>query len=122
MWEVKVDDMSSNSAQPPPSSSPGAWLTRQMERKNISVRQLAEALGVTEKTIYFWRDDKTAVSEPRIPALAEILGLTEIATRRGLGYWVPKGSEPQPVKDAGELDEILQDLTALLERFRRWRS
>lgn len=93
-----------------------------MERRNISVRQLAEALGVVEKSVYFWRDDKTAVSEARVPRLAEALGVSEIEARRGLGYWVPEDSEPQPVRDAGELDEILRDLTDVLARFRRWRS
>lgn len=93
-----------------------------MERRNISVRQLAETLGVTEKSIYFWRDDKTAVSETRVPRLAEVLSISEIDARRGLGYWVPDDSEPQPARDAGELDEILRDLTDVLDRFRRWRS
>lgn len=118
MWEVKVDDMSSNSAQPPPNPSPGAWLTRQMERRSISVRQLAEALGVTEKTIYFWRDDKTAVSEPRIPVLAETLGLSEIAARRGLGYWVPvESSEPAgPQYDVDELRDLREQLSAIIDR------
>lgn len=112
----------STAAQPPPSDSPGSWLTQQMERKHINVRRLAEALDVTDKTVYGWRDDRGAVSEARIPKLAEALGISEIEARRGLGYWVPEGSEPQPVRDAGELDEILQELTSVLERFRRWRS
>lgn len=112
----------SNPAQPQPSDSPGTWLTRQMERRHLSVRRLAESLGVTGKTVYDWRDDRTAVSEARIPRLANELGVTEVEARRGLGYWVPEGSEPQPAKNAGELDEILRDLTDVLDRFRRWRS
>lgn len=112
----------SDPAQTPPSPSAGAWLIRQMERRSISVQHVAEALSVTEKTVYYWRNGKTTVSEERVPRLASVLGVSEIEARRGLGYWVPEGSEPEPVKDAGELDEILRDLTDVLDRFRRWRS
>jgi transcriptional regulator with XRE-family HTH domain len=112
----------SDSVQTPPSQTPGAWLTRQMERRSIGVPALAEALGVTEKTIYYWRNDKTAVSEARVPKLAEALGISEVEARRGLGYWVPEGSEPRPARDTAELDEILQELTSVLEKFRHWRS
>lgn len=113
----------SNSAQPSPSRpTAGAWLSHQMERKDISVRRIADALDVTTQTVYDWRGDRASVSEARVPKLADLLGVTEIDARRGLGYWVPEDSEPQPVRDAGELDEILMDLTTVLERFRRWRS
>lgn len=103
----------SNPAQPPPSDSPGTWLTRQMERKDISVRHLAEALGVTGKTVYDWRDDRTAISEGRIPRLAAVLGVSEIEARRGVGYWVPEGALPSPA----ELDK--EQLRAALRRFRQ---
>lgn len=102
-----------NSVQPPPSQTPGAWLARQMERRNTSVQQLAEALGVTGKTIYYWRDDKTAVSEERVPRLAEVLGVSEVEARRGLGYWVPDPGESVPP----ELDR--DQLRETLDRFRK---
>lgn len=111
----------STPAQTPPSDSPGAWLTRQMERRSIGVQQLADALGVTGKTIYYWRDDKTAVSETRVPRLAEVLGVSELEARRGLGYWVPSDNGEAPAKDTAELEEIITDLANVLERFRRWR-
>jgi transcriptional regulator with XRE-family HTH domain len=112
----------STAAQPSPSPSPGTWLTRQMERRQASVRQIAEALEVTTQTVYDWRGDKAAINEARIPRLAEALGVSEVEARRGLGYWVPEGSEPQPARDTAELDEILQELTSVLEKFRHWRS
>lgn len=107
----------SNSVQPPPSPSPGQWLTNQMERRNISVRQLAEAMGVVEKSVYFWRDDKTAVSEARIPKLAEALAISEIQVRQGLGYWVPAESpEPPPDYDVDELRDLRNQLNTILDR------
>lgn len=107
----------SNPAQPPPSDSPGTWLTRQMERKNISVRSLAEALGVTGKTVYDWRDDRTAVSEARIPRLANELGVSEMEARRGLGYWVPSSTEPAATGyDVDELRELRAQLDRILDK------
>jgi transcriptional regulator with XRE-family HTH domain len=93
-----------------------------MERKQLSARQLADTLGIATQTVYSWQSGKTTVNEDRVPRLAEVLGVSEVDARRGLGYWVPEDSEPPPVRDAGELDEILRDLTDVLDRFRRWRS
>lgn len=112
-----------NSAQPSPSRpKPGVWLMHQMERKQLSARQLADTLGIATQTVYSWQNGKTTVNEDRVPRLASVLGISEVEARRGLGYWTPEDSEPQPVRNAGELDEILGDLTDVLERFRRWRS
>lgn len=116
----------SNSVKPPPSRpTPGAWLTRQMERKGTSVRQIAEAMGVTGKTVYDWRDDRTAVSEARVPRLAEVLGISELDTRRGLGYWVPDGTEAPPATGAEELEAVealLEKAMAELNRLKQRRS
>lgn len=103
----------SNSVEPQPSPSAGAWLTRLMERRGVSVQQMSEALNVTEKTVYYWRNDKTSVSEERVPRLAAALGVSEIEARRGLGYWVPEGASPSPAK----LDR--EQLRAALRRFRQ---
>lgn len=103
----------SNPAEPQPSPSAGAWLTHQMERRSISVQRIAEALSVTEKTVYYWRNDKTTVSEERVPRLAAVLGVSEIEARRGLGYWIPEGALPPPA----ELDR--DQLREALRRFRQ---
>lgn len=85
-----------------------------MERRDVSIQRIAEALGVTEKTVYYWRNGKTTVSEERIPRLAEVLGVSELEARRGLGYWVPEG----PTGAAGpELD--VDQLRDALQRFRQ---
>lgn len=114
---------SGNSVETPPSRpTAGEWLTRQMNNKGMSVRQLANELGVTGKTVYDWRDNRTAISEARIPKIAEELGVSEIEARRGLGYWVPQdGDDEPPASNADELDELVADLTAVLERIRRLR-
>ena len=110
----------SNPAKHPPSDSPGTWLTRQMERRSISVRSLAEALGVTGKTIYDWRDDRTAISEARVPLLAEVLDVTELEARRGLGYWVPDETGPLPARfDTEDLDAVEELLRTALEELNR---
>lgn len=103
--------------------SKGEWLTRNMERRDISARQVAQVLGVTTKTVYDWLSGKTAVSEERVPRLAEILGVSELEARRGLGYWVPAEGARAPEFDAEELRETLNrfrkaadDLERLINR------
>jgi transcriptional regulator with XRE-family HTH domain len=88
-----------------------------MERRNVSVPALAEALDVTEKTIYYWRNDKTTVSEARIPKLAEALGISEIEARRGLGHWVPdvSAATPHPAADLGEIEEQLELVRTVID-------
>lgn len=97
---------------------PGAWLTRQMDDRGISVQQLATAMGVTEKSVYDWRGNRTPISESRIAKLAEILSVSEIEARRGLGYWVPNGEQQEsgPAIDRAELVKLKQDLLSILER------
>lgn len=93
------------------SESYGAWLARQMERRGVSVRQVADALDVTTKTVYYWRGGKTEVSEERIPQLATVLGVTETEARRGLGYWLPSSEDaPLPVLDRSQLRETARRL------------
>jgi len=109
--------MDSTSALTPPSQPPGAWLTHQMKRRGIGVRQLADALGVTSKTVYDWRDGRTTISEERVLRLAEVLGIAEIEARRGLGLWVPdETAKPETVIGRGELEQLKADLLSILDR------
>jgi transcriptional regulator with XRE-family HTH domain len=103
----------------------GEWLTRQMERENVSVRLVAEALGVTTKTVYDWQGGKTAISEERIPRLAEVLGVSELQARRGLGFWVPDESAAAHAGREDEIDaalEVMRAAIAELERIKRSRN
>jgi len=105
--------------------SKGEWLTRQMERRGISVRQVADALKVTTKTVYDWQGNKTAISEERIPLLAEALDLSVIETRRGLGFWVPDEEEGAPPARDDEIDaalDVMRAAIAELERIKRDRA
>jgi transcriptional regulator with XRE-family HTH domain len=101
---------------------PGTWLRDQMERRQLTTHDVAEAVGLRDQAVYYWLTGRTAPKDDAATKLAEVLDVPEVEVRRRFGLWVPEGSEPQPVRDAGELDEILQELTSVLERFRRWRS
>lgn len=85
-----------------------------MDRREISVRRLADALGVTSKTVYDWRDGRTVISEERVPRLAEVLHVSEVDARRGLGYWVPEGS-PDAGESTDEASTVAMDKEELLE-------
>lgn len=109
-----------NLAQTPPGDSPGGWLTRQIERRSMTVRQFADAMEVTTQTVYAWQGDRGAISEERVPRLADVLGITQIEARRGLGYWVPvEQNGSKPTVDKEELERIKADILAILERISR---
>lgn len=100
--------------------SKGEWLTRQMERRSISVRQVADALGVTTKTVYDWQGNKTAISEERVPRLAQVLGVSELVARRELGFWVPDGEEAAPPDSRlDEMEALARSLLDLVAEIRR---
>lgn len=92
-----------------------------MDRRGASVRQIAEALEVTTKTVYDWQSGKTAISEERVPRLAEVLGVTELQARRGLGFWVPERDEKPPAVDRrlDEMETLARSLLDLVEEIRR---
>jgi len=102
----------------------GEWLTRQMERRQISVRQIADALDVATQTVYNWQSSKSVINEDRVPRLAEVLGVSEMEARRGLGFWVPDAGETMPPElDRDQLREALrrfrqaaEDLERLINR------
>lgn len=104
-----------------PNEAPSEWLTRQIERRRMTVRHFADAMGVTSKTVYDWRDGRTAISEERVPRLAEILGISEIEARRGLGFWVPSDTtQEQPKADGLDaVEEMLEAALAELNRLKR---
>jgi transcriptional regulator with XRE-family HTH domain len=102
------------------SASTGEWLARQIGRRGVTVRQIAEALGVTTKTVYDWQSGKTAISEERVPRLAEILSVSELEARRGLGFWVPSGDEPPPIDSRlDEMETLARSLLDLVEEIRK---
>lgn len=103
--------------------SAGEWLRRELSRRGISVRDATEAVGLkATQAVYAWMSDKAAPTDEAAAKLAILLDVPEVEVRRRFGLWVPGDEEPRPARDTAELDEILQELTVALERFRRWRS
>jgi transcriptional regulator with XRE-family HTH domain len=90
-----------------------------MELRQTSVRQIADAMEVTTQTVYGWQNDKAAIAEARVARLAEVLGVTEIEARRGLGYWVPDGQAEPAGIDRSELAKLKSDLQEILDRIDR---
>jgi transcriptional regulator with XRE-family HTH domain len=96
-----------------------------MERKQVSARRLADALGIATQTVYSWQNGKTTVNEDRVPRLAEVLGVSEIEARRGLGFWVPDEGTAESMGEIDEIDAALDAMRAAiaeLERIKRDRA
>lgn len=102
--------------------SAGEWLRRELSRRGISVRAATEAVGLkATQAVYAWMSDKAAPTDEAATKLAALLDVPEVEVRRRFGLWVPGDAEAQPARDTAELEEIMTDLTQVLERFRRWR-
>lgn len=94
---------------PPPI---GSKIKRARERLRMSQQQLADALGVTQKTIDNWEHDR---SYPRsaIGALEDVLGVR-----------LSDEPEPEPEPEGDQLDQLeaqLRDILSKLERRRERR-
>lgn len=105
-------------------ASRGEWLTRQMERRGVSVRQLADAMDVATQTVYNWQSDKTVINEERVPRLAAALSVSEIEARRALGFWVPDESAGEMPSDdrLDAVEEMLEAALAEINRLKRDRE
>lgn len=99
---------------------PGSWLRDQMERRRLSTHDVAEAVGLRDQAVYYWLTGRTAPKDDAAAKLAALLDVPEVEVRRRFGLWVPEEAE-QPARNADDLDEIIAELTAALEKFRRWR-
>ena len=101
------------------------WLTRQMERRQITVRQLADALDVATQTVYNWQSGKSVINEERVPQLAAALDLSVVETRRGLGFWVQGEQDPPAetvsIDELKALREMLQKALDRIEEIQRGR-
>jgi transcriptional regulator with XRE-family HTH domain len=93
-----------------------------MERRGISVRQIADALDVTTQTVYGWQSGKTVINEERVPRLAAALEISEMDARRGLGFWVPDERVRDDPDRGDEIDaalDVMRAAMAELERIKR---
>lgn len=92
---------------------PGDWLREQMERRHLSTRQVADAVGLRDQAVYYWITGRTAPKDDAATKLAALLDVPEVEVRRRFGLWVPaEGARP-----AGELDA--EQLRRALDRFRK---
>lgn len=101
---------------------PGTWLREQMERRKLTQRDVAQAVGLREQAVYYWLSNRTAPKDEAAAKLAALLDVPEVEVRRRFKLWVPEDGDPGPARSTAELEEIMRDLTAVLERFRQWRS
>lgn len=103
--------------------SAGEWLRHELSRRGISVRDATEAVGLkATQAVYAWMSDKAAPNDEAAAKLAALLDVPEVEVRRRFKLWVPEDGDPGPARSTAELEEIMRDLTAVLERFRQWRS
>ena len=90
----------------------GEWLRSEMERRNITAREVAEAVGLRDQAVYYWLTGRTAPKDDAAAKLAEVLGVPEVEVRRRFGLWVPTDGERPPELDTAQLREAL-------DRFRK---
>lgn len=114
MWDMEAKRMNDMSA--------GEWLRRELSLRGISVRDATEAVGLrATQAVYNWMSDKAAPTDEAAAKLAVLLDVPEVEVRRRFGLWVPEDASHKPASNADELDELVADLTAVLERIRRLR-
>lgn len=101
---------------------PGDWLREQLDARDLTTHDVAQAVGLRDQAVYYWLTGRTAPKDEAATKLAELLNVPEIEVRRRFGLWTPEeGDGEQPARDPDELDAIIEEMTAVLERFRRWR-
>lgn len=92
--------------------APGDWLREQMERRRLSNRDVARAVGLRDQAVYYWLTGRTSPKDDAAAKLAELLNLPEREVRRRFGLWVPDETVEPPELDREQLREAL-------DRFRR---
>ena len=94
--------------------SAGEWLRREMERRDVTTRDVAEAVGLRDQAVYYWLTGRTAPKDEAATKLAALLHVPEVEVRRRFGLWVPEDDASQSM---GELDR--DQLRDALQRFRQ---
>lgn len=96
--------------------SAGEWLKQEMDRRDISTRDVAEAVGLRDQAVYYWLTGRTAPKDEAAAKLAELLHVPEIEVRRRFGLWVPDASVPAaPRVDLGEMGEQLELIRTVID-------
>ena len=55
-------------------SSTGSWVRQMRIKSGMTKRELAELVGVHEKTVHSWEDGKTTPRRSKLRALSQIMG------------------------------------------------
>lgn len=54
----------------------GKWLEQKRKSRGLTLAQVADRLGVSKPTVWAWEKGKAKPVDERIPAIAEVLGVT----------------------------------------------
>ena len=72
------------------------WLTELLDHRQLSVEQLAEAVGLSRSSVYFYLQDKTRPDEDTMVRICNFLG---VPLEEGLRQYTPrKRGRPRGVR------------------------
>ncbi|GAA4049949.1 helix-turn-helix domain-containing protein [Parerythrobacter jejuensis] len=72
-----IEDMPVPAMHPQNRATLGKRLAKLRQEKDLTLAQVAEALGVSKPTVWAWEHDRSQPVSKRIGALAEVLGVAE---------------------------------------------
>lgn len=102
---------------------PGEWLREQLERRQLTTRDVAAAVGLRDQAVYYWLTGKTSPKDEAAAKLAELLDVPEVEVRKRFGLWVPEVPAAEPASiDREELANLKRDLQDILKRIDRLQS
>lgn len=88
----------------------GEWLRRARKRGGYRTAvALADALGIDRSMVSRYESGISEVDDDRAQQIAEVLGLSLIEVRRGLGLWVPT-EVPRPADDPAVVAALAEHL------------
>ncbi|MCK9929994.1 helix-turn-helix domain-containing protein [Frankia sp. Mgl5] len=89
----------------------GHWLREQREQRGWTGRHLASLVGITPTQISNYERGKDGIDDERAEGIARALNMNIIDVRRGLGLWLPEGTEATPRPSVAPEDAIRADET-----------
>lgn len=108
-YQATLSDMSA-------AQDPGEWLKEQLDRRQLTTRDVAQAVGLRDQAVYYWLTGKTSPKDEAAAKLAELLEVPEVEVRQRFGLWTPDATAKPASIDVAELVKLKQDLLSILER------